>query len=212
MAPLERSVLLKVTENKNERHAAEVGKARDANCPITRLPETIFTPTPDFWGVAPRRGQALSKQRQRAHGKRSGSPFSASKVGLRSRYFMPAAVVPSSKSSKTERGQSTKAVGGVGPSNPSHRITNAALWVTLLGGLLTLGGCSSAPSAPSNASTKSSICAGNPPRHTRFTDSTLSTLPPSHDNDVGRGRLPDLHPDADVDASQIPKAGLCQRY
>ena len=27
-------------------------------------------------------------------------------------------------------------------------------------------------------------------------------LPPSHDNDVGRGRIPDLTPDADIDANQ----------
>lgn len=29
-----------------------------------------------------------------------------------------------------------------------------------------------------------------------------TTLPPSHDNDVGHGRIPDQTPDADVDASQ----------
>jgi hypothetical protein len=33
-----------------------------------------------------------------------------------------------------------------------------------------------------------------------------TSLPPSHDNDAGRGRIPDVHPDADVDANQRPVA------
>ena len=36
-----------------------------------------------------------------------------------------------------------------------------------------------------------------------------TTLPPSHDNDAGRGRIPDSHPDADVDANQRPP--ICPR-
>ena len=36
-----------------------------------------------------------------------------------------------------------------------------------------------------------------------------TTLPPSHDNDAGRGRVPDSHPDADVDANQRPP--ICPR-
>lgn len=40
--------------------------------------------------------------------------------------------------------------------------------------------------------------------------STLGTLPPSHDNDAGEGRIPDTHPDADVDANQ--RAALCKIY
>jgi len=32
-----------------------------------------------------------------------------------------------------------------------------------------------------------------------------TTLPPSHDNDVGLGRIPDTTPDADVDANQRHK-------
>jgi len=35
-------------------------------------------------------------------------------------------------------------------------------------------------------------------------------LPPSHDNDAGRGRIPDTHPDADLDANQ--RAALCKVY
>jgi hypothetical protein len=35
-------------------------------------------------------------------------------------------------------------------------------------------------------------------------------LPPTHDNDAGRGRIPDTHPDADLDANQ--RAALCDVY
>jgi hypothetical protein len=35
-------------------------------------------------------------------------------------------------------------------------------------------------------------------------------LPPSHDNDAGRGRIPDTHPDADLDANQ--RVALCKIY
>lgn len=127
---------------------------------------------------------------------------------------MPAVVVPSPESVKADPGQSTKAVGGVGPRNLSNRIANTALSLTFLGGFLFLGGCSatnSASSANSNARTKSSICTRNPRGLSPIIGSTLSTLPPSHDNDVGRMRIPDAHPDADVDANQVPKADRCQR-
>jgi hypothetical protein len=35
-------------------------------------------------------------------------------------------------------------------------------------------------------------------------------LPPTHDNDAGRGRIPDTSPDADLDANQ--RAALCNVY
>jgi hypothetical protein len=35
-------------------------------------------------------------------------------------------------------------------------------------------------------------------------------LPPTHDNDVGRGRIPDSRPDLDLDANQ--RAALCGIY
>ena len=38
---------------------------------------------------------------------------------------------------------------------------------------------------------------------------TPTILPPSHDNDAGKGRLPDLRPDADVDQNQ--RAQGCSR-
>src|SRR5665213_33956 len=96
----------------------------------------------------------------------------------------------------------------------SDRKVNTALSFTLLGGLLILGGCSAtstASPATSNASTKSSTCVRKPPRLTPVTRSKLSTLPPSHDNDVGRRRLPDWYPDADQDANQVPQAGPCRK-
>jgi hypothetical protein len=35
-------------------------------------------------------------------------------------------------------------------------------------------------------------------------------LPPTRDNDAGKGRIPDSHPDADLDANQ--RAALCAVY
>lgn len=126
---------------------------------------------------------------------------------------MPAARVPGVDSPKAEPGQSSNVVDGVDRSNIAHRMARAALPLALLTGALILGGCSPTPSASSSsiAGAQSSICAKGPPRLTPVTGSAESTLPPSHDNDVGRMRLPDLHPDADIDASQVPKAGRCRR-
>src|ERR1035438_4032709 len=117
---------------------------------------------------------------------------------------MPANEVPSPDSPKAEPAQATTSVGGIGLRN--SRMANTVLALTFLGGFLILGGSSATPSASTNSSIRSSICARNPPRLTPVAGSALSTLPPSHDNDVGRMRLPDLHPDADIDASQVPQA------
>lgn len=114
---------------------------------------------------------------------------------------MPAAEVPGSESPKAETGQSTKVVGGVGR-NISNRIAITALFLASLGGLLVLGGCSTY---------KFPICAKASPTLTPDTGSTGSTLPPSHDNDAARGAGHDLHPDADVDGSQLPNRGRCQK-
>lgn len=35
-------------------------------------------------------------------------------------------------------------------------------------------------------------------------------LPPTRDNDAGRGRIPDTRPDADLDANQ--RTALCKAY
>jgi hypothetical protein len=123
------------------------------------------------------------------------------------------AEVPIPESPVVERGQSIEAVGGVGLGTSSNRTAITVLTLTVLGALLILGGCSATPAASpvtSNAGTRSSICVKNPPRLTPVTSSPLSTLPPSHDNDVGRRRIQDAYPDADVDANQVPKAGLCR--
>lgn len=92
-----------------------------------------------------------------------------------------------------------------------HRVVGAALLLTLLGGFVFLGGCSTGPSASAGVSdTTTSTCP--PPRLTPVgPTSSTSSLPPSHDNDVGRMRLPDVHPDADVDASQAPPHGRCRK-
>ena len=116
---------------------------------------------------------------------------------------MPAAEVPGSESPKAEVGQSTRVIGGVGRSI-SNRIAITALSLASLGGLLILGGCSS-------SAADFSICAKDSPTLTPVTGSTGSTLPPSHDNDTGRGHLRDSHPDADVDTSQLPNGGRCQK-
>jgi len=166
-------------------------------------------------------GRARGRQARRPSGgldhaanRRYGALFSASKVGLRYRSSMPAAEVPTPESPQAESGRSTIAVGGGGLRRLSDRKVNTALSFTLLGGLLILGGCSAtstASPATSNASTKSSTCVRKPPRLTPVTRSKLSTLPPSHDNDVGRRRLPDWYPDADQDANQVPQAGPCRK-
>jgi len=114
---------------------------------------------------------------------------------------------------EAEFGRSTIVIDGDGLRRPSNRRGHAALSLTLLGGLLILGGCSATPtasSASSNASTKSSICAGKPAKLTPITNATLANLPPSHDNDVGRRRIQDSYPDADIDANQFHKTGPCQ--
>ena len=116
---------------------------------------------------------------------------------------MPTAEVPGSKSPKAEIGQSTRVIGGVGR-NISNRIAITALSLASLGGILILGGCSS-------SATNFSICAKDSPTLTPVTGSTGSTLPPSHDNDTARGAIRDSHPDADVDASQLPNGGRCQK-
>jgi len=146
--------------------------------------------------------------------RRRGARFSASKVGLGYRSSMPADEVPAPQSPQPGSGRSTMAVGGGRRRRHPDVKVKTALSSTLLGGLLILGGCSATPtasSASSNASTKSSTCVRQPPRLTPVTSATLSTLPPSHDNDVGRRRLPDSYPDADQDASQVPQAGPCRR-
>src|SRR5664280_795454 len=115
------------------------------------------------------------------------------------------------ESPRVGAGQWNKRVDGDRRRAHSIRLSNAALALCLLGGCIILGGCSATQSAPANDSTKSSICPKGASRLTPVRSPTVSTLPPSHDNDVGRRRLPDMHPDADVDANQVPVAVESQR-
>ncbi len=70
-------------------------------------------------------------------------------------------------------------------------------------------GCSLLMSACSVVGT-TATCSPSTGGLIKASGSTLSkgvsstTLPPSHDNDVGKGRIPDSTPDADVDANQRP--------
>jgi len=70
--------------------------------------------------------------------------------------------------------------------------TTSLLVVTLLAASLSLAGCGNKTAcAPSSGLTTTTGIPG-------------TTLPPSHDNDAGRGRIPDVTPDADEDANQRP--------
>jgi len=79
-----------------------------------------------------------------------------------------------------------------------RRAARLVTGLALAAGSLVLAGCSAGhPAVGAAASTVA--C---PHLHAGLTPATgpTTTLPPSHDNDVGGRRLPDLHPDADVDA------------
>jgi len=84
--------------------------------------------------------------------------------------------------------------------------------LALIGSLLLVSGCSSASAAhsPTHTGTTGSICAGRPSGLTPVASTTPSTLPVSHDNDVGRRRNADLYPDADQDANQVPQVEHCR--
>jgi len=74
------------------------------------------------------------------------------------------------------------------------RAVGAAV-VTLFVVSLSLAGCSS---GGTNVACRA-------PALTALTGVANTTLPPSHDNDVGHARIPDTTPDADVDANQKHK-------
>lgn len=96
----------------------------------------------------------------------------------------------------------------------SRRMPRVALLCAVLGGSLALGGCSTAPRASSvlfHAAPAPSTCAKEVSGLTPVGTATPTTLPVSHDNDVGARRLPDSYPDADTDASQAPRAHACPK-
>ena len=96
--------------------------------------------------------------------------------------------------------------------NKSHFRAVSAAVATLLVVSLSLAGCSS-------GSNKSACAGGSGASKLNASPGSLgltpakgvlsTTLPPSHDNDAGRGRIPDAHPDADIDANQRPP--ICPR-
>ena len=79
-----------------------------------------------------------------------------------------------------------------------------AIWtvpLVLLAGSLLLAGCSAG--LPNSTGTPCVTADGiGRSGLTRVTGSPPATLPPSHDNDAGGAHIPDVHPDADVDANQ----------
>jgi len=105
-------------------------------------------------------------------------------------------------------GPGSTRVGAARATRP-RRLAGLAMAVTALGGLLVAGGCSSTPSATSPTGGATSACTTSPPTLTTVTGRPGTTLPPSHDNDVGRMRMPDKTPDNDVDANQVPTAPRC---
>ena len=88
----------------------------------------------------------------------------------------------------------------------AHR---TGLTLVVLAGLSFLGGCSAGSSASPPSGGPSVTCPTTQPELVPVSGAPTSTLPPSHDNDVGHRRLPDLHPDADTDANQVPKGHPC---
>lgn len=79
-----------------------------------------------------------------------------------------------------------------------RRARCALLVVSLVTASVLLEGCGRIVASPA-CTTKELIAAAG---------KGLFKLPPSHDNDAGRGRLRDSHPDADLDANQ--RAALCK--
>ena len=91
----------------------------------------------------------------------------------------------------------------------SRGAARTGLTLVVLAGLSFLGGCSAGSSASPPSASPSVTCPTTQPELVPVSGAPTSTLPPSHDNDVGHRRLPDLHPDADTDANQVPKGHPC---
>jgi hypothetical protein len=94
-----------------------------------------------------------------------------------------------------------------GAARPQRRIhwkvaRAIVLVFALAAGSMFLAGCSNSPT--SAACAKKLVVASGSHGQSGAAGST-TTLPPSHDNDAGDARIPDAHPDADVDANQRHK-------
>jgi hypothetical protein len=72
------------------------------------------------------------------------------------------------------------------------------LVIALVTGSLLLAGCGRSVASPTCTTKELVTAAGK----------GYLKLPPSHDNDAGRGRINDTTPDADLDANQ--RAALCK--
>ena len=72
---------------------------------------------------------------------------------------------------------------------------------------IALAGCSSGSPSATGGGSGSRLCPVTTTAHPLRPGETSTTLPPSHDNDAGRMRIPDAYPDADVDANQRPDHG-----
>jgi len=81
-----------------------------------------------------------------------------------------------------------------------HDVRAMLLTVALLASSLFLTGCGRSSASPMCTMKELIAAAGK----------GYLKLPPSHDNDAGRGRIPDTHPDADLDANQ--RSALCKVY
>ena len=81
----------------------------------------------------------------------------------------------------------------------------SAAAVAVVAGATLLTGCSSGSAAPhGHSGTGGSLVPA-----AASSGSSVTTLPPSHDNDAGRARIADTSPDADSDAVQrTPEGGL----
>lgn len=75
-----------------------------------------------------------------------------------------------------------------------------AVVATLLIVSMSLAGCSSGGNP--SACAAGSVTAKGSSGLTAAKGVSSTTLPPSHDNDAGEGRIPDHTPDADIDANQ----------
>ena len=76
----------------------------------------------------------------------------------------------------------------------------AATVVVVIGFSLSLSACSATGTIAACTKTTGDLVKSSEPISSKDVPST--TLPPSHDNDAGDGRIPDRTPDADVDANQ----------
>lgn len=105
--------------------------------------------------------------------------------------------------------RSVKSPGGLAASEVVTERHRRVPYRTAIVSAIVIAGFSLSMSAYSIIGT-TTTCSNSTGALIKSSGSTLSkglsgtTLPPSHDNDAGVGRIPDRTPDADVDANQRP--------